>query len=43
MGLEPTTYGMATRCSTTELHPRMERKTGLEPVTYCLEGSRSTN
>jgi len=22
---------------------RMERETGLEPATYCLEGSHSTN
>lgn len=46
MGIEPTIFALATRCSTTELHPHffvsLERVTGFEPMLYGLEGRPTT-
>ena len=44
-GIEPPTHGFSDHCSTTEL-PRQKCKeptTGVEPVTYRLQGGCSTN
>ena len=50
IGAEPTTSPLPRVCSTTELHGRtrtvvslnLERETGLEPATLCLEGRYSS-
>ena len=48
-GAEPATSPLPRVCSTTELHgqppcgyQKMERETGLEPATLCLEGRYSS-
>ena len=46
IGAEPTTSPLPRVCSTTELHghrrSNLERETGLEPATLCLEGRYSS-
>ncbi len=44
-GIEPVASSLPRKRSTPELHRQerqIERKTGLEPATYSLEGCRST-
>lgn len=42
-GVEPLTLAPSTQRSTTELRPQNEPEVGIEPTTFCLQNSGSTN